>query len=91
LRNEPITPEQLRAKILHNTDEKKYSLIEVYKYHNEQFGKLVGLEFVNGTFKKFKSAFKSSEAFVEWKFRKIDVYLSEVNHKFITEYEFYFI
>jgi hypothetical protein len=56
LRNEPITPEQLRAKILHKTDEKKYSLIEVYKYHNEQFGKLVGLEFVNGTFKKFKSA-----------------------------------
>ena len=54
-----------------------------------QFEKLVGLEFAHGTFKKFKSALKSLEHFIEWKFNKKDVYLTEVSHKFITDYEFY--
>ena len=89
LRNEPITATQVRAKILHKTEEKKYSLIEVYQYHNDQFEKLVGSQFSYGTYKKFKSALKSLKAFLEWKFKKCDVYLTEVNHKFITDYEFY--
>jgi hypothetical protein len=45
LRNEPVTASEVRAKILHKTEEKKYSLIEVYHYHNDQFEKLVGSEF----------------------------------------------
>lgn len=89
LRNEPVTSAQVRAKILHETEEKKYSLIEVYQYHNDQFEKLVGSEFSYGTYKRFKSALKSLRAFLEWKFKKKDVYLTEVNHKFITDYEFY--
>jgi len=89
IRNELLTAQQVRAKVLHKTDEHQRTLLEVYKYHNEQFGKLVGLEFSNGTFKKFKSAIKSVEAFIPWQFNKKDVFLSEVNHKFITGYEFY--
>jgi site-specific recombinase XerD len=89
LRNEPVTASQVRAKILHKTEEKKYLLIEVYQYHNDQCEKLVGFEYSYGTYKKFKSALKSLKAFLEWKFKKQDVYLTEVNHKFITDYEFY--
>lgn len=77
------------ARILHRTEEKRYSLIEVYQYHNDQFEKLVGSEFSYGTYKKFKSALKSLKGFLEWKSKKQDVYLTEVNHKFITDYEFY--
>ena len=89
LRNEPITAEEVRSKILHKNEEKQHSLVGVYKYHNDQFQKLVGLEFSNGTFKKFKSALKSLENFIKWKFNKNDVHLGAVNHKFITDYEFY--
>jgi site-specific recombinase XerD len=89
LRNQPITAEQVRSKILHKEEEKQHRLIEVYKYHNEQFEKLVGLEFAKGTLKKFKSALKSLEAFIGWKYNTKDVWLTEVNHKFITDYEFY--
>ncbi|HET6225963.1 MAG TPA: site-specific integrase, partial [Bacteroidia bacterium] len=46
-------------------------------------------EFSYGTYKKFKSALKSLKSFLEWKFKKQDVYLEDVNHKFITDYEFY--
>jgi site-specific recombinase XerD len=89
LRNEPITAEQVRARMLHQSEEKKHSLVEVYQYHNDQFEKLVGAEFSYGTYKKFKSALTSLKAFLAWKFKKDDVYLAEVNHKFITDYEFY--
>jgi site-specific recombinase XerD len=89
LRNEPVTASQVRAKILHKSEEKKHSLLEVYQYHNDQFEKLVGSAFSHGTYKKFKSAIKSLKAFLEWKFKKRDVYLTDVNHKFITDYEFY--
>ena len=58
-------------------------------YHNDQFEKLDGSEFSYGTYKKFTSALTSLKAFLEWKFKKKDVYLTEVNHKFITDYEFY--
>jgi len=89
LRNEPLRAEQVKGSLLHKSEEKRHSLIEVYQYHNDQFEKLVGSEFSNGTYKKFKSALKSLKDFLEWKFRKKDVYLTEVNHKFITDYEFY--
>lgn len=89
LRNEPLSAEHVRSEILNKKEEKQHSLIEVYKYHNNQFEKLVGLEFAHGTFKKFKSALKSLKDFIEWKFNKKDAYLTEVNHKFITDYEFY--
>src|SRR6187399_1779608 len=89
LRNESVAAAQVRAKILHKIEEKRHSLIEVYHYHNDQFEKLVGTEFSYGTYKKFKSALKSLGSFLEWKFKKKDVYLTDVNHKFITDYEFY--
>ena len=89
LRNEPVTAAQVRAKALYQTEEKKHTLIEVYQYHNDQFEQLVGSEFSYGTYKKFKSALTSLKAFLQWKFKKDDVYLAEVNHKVITDYEFY--
>lgn len=89
LRNEPIAAEQVKAKLLNKTGAEQHTLIDVYKEHNVQFEKLVGLEFSRGTFKKFKSALKSLQTFIEWKFNKKDVSLTDINLKFLTDYEFY--
>ena len=89
LRNQTITAQQVREKVLHVNEEKQYSLIQVYQDHNDQFEELVGKEFSYGTFKRFKSALRSIKAFIQWKFRKPDVYLSEVNYKFVVDYELY--
>ncbi len=45
LRNEPVSAESIRSRILHKTEEKQHSLLEVYHYHNDQFEKLVGSEY----------------------------------------------
>ena len=68
---------------LHKSEEKRPGLLEVYKYHNLQFEKLVGLEYSAGTFRKFKSAIKSLKAFIEWKFNKPEICLHQVDHKFV--------
>lgn len=90
LRKEIVTAEQVRAAILHTNEyEKQHKLLEVFQYHNDQFAKLVGTEFSNGTYKKFKVAYNFLTAFIEWKYRKPDVYLAEINHKLITDFEYY--
>lgn len=89
LRNESVTAEQVRSAVLGKKENQLHTIVGVYKYHNEQFEKLVGLEYSHGTYKKFKSALVSLEKFIEWKFKKKDVPLINVTHSFITDYEFY--
>ena len=90
LRNEIITSQEVRSKILHKDGSvKQQSLLGVFDYHNKQFEKLVGLEFSNGTYKKFKVAYNSIQSFIAWKYKKKDISMLEVNHEFITSFEFY--
>ena len=89
LKNIPLTPEIVKQKLLHKERENQHSLLEVYQYHNDQFKELVGIEFSIGTYKKFKSAILSMKNFIEWKFKRSDIFLSEITHQFITDYEFY--
>src|SRR3954449_6191838 len=62
---------------------------EIYRYHNDQFAELVGKEFSPGSLKKFKTALASLEAFLHWKFLKVDIQIKDLNYQFITDYEFY--
>ena len=89
MRHEHLTAQKVKQKLIGGTTERHHTLLEVYRYHNDQFKQLVGHEYSIGTLKKYESALRSVERFIEWKFRLDDVHLSEVNHKFITDYEFY--
>lgn len=67
---------------------KDKSLMQVYREHIKHVADLVGKEYANGTLKRFKAAFTSLEAYMEHK--KIDdIKLRELNHQFITGYEFF--
>jgi site-specific recombinase XerD len=89
LKNIPLTAEMVKQKLLYQQQEMQHTLLSVYEYHNHQFGELVGIEFALGTFKKFKSALTSLKKYIEWKFKRPDIFLSELNHQFLTDYEFY--
>ena len=83
-----ITGELIKSKFI-GISERPRMLVEIYKYHNEQFANLVGKEFSVGTLKKFKTALSSLEAFINWKFNKSDISINFLNYQFITDYEFY--
>lgn len=89
LKNEPLTAEIVKEKLLGVTKEKKHTLIEVFKCHNEQLKSLVDKEYSYGTYKKYKSVLNSIQNFIQWKFQKRDIAIADLNHPFITEYEFY--
>lgn len=89
LKNEPLTAEIVKQKLLGATKEEQHFLLEVFKHHNDQFEALVGKEYSINTLKKFKSAVVSLQNFIQWKYQKRDIALEDLNHAFITEYEFY--
>jgi site-specific recombinase XerD len=83
-----INGEAIKA-VYTGVSERPRLLVEIYKYHNEQFAALVGKEFAVGTLKKFKTALSSVECFIKWKYQKTDFPVRDLNFQFITDYEFY--
>ena len=89
IKGHKITAELAKQKLLGITNEKGHDLVQIYEYHNQQFGQLVGTEYSVGTFKRFKSALTSLKKFILWKFNQSDLSILSLNYQFITEYEFY--
>jgi site-specific recombinase XerD len=83
-----ITGELIKSKFF-GLSERPKMLVEVYKYHNQQFESLVGKEYAIGTLMKFRTALASLQGFITWKLGRADITIKELNHQFITDYEFY--
>ncbi len=69
--------------------EKKYSLVEVFKYHNERMKAVIGIDVQLGTYKKFETVLGKIERFIEKFYNREDLYLDELNFKFITDFEYF--
>lgn len=89
LRQQPLSAELVKEKLLGRSQEKQHTLLEVYAYHNQQVAQLVGKEYAAGTLKRFQSALTSLKAYLRWKFGREDLPIADLNHQFITDYEFY--
>lgn len=69
--------------------EKKYSLIETFNYHNERMKSVIGIDVELGTYKKFETVLGKIERFIEKFYHRDDLFLDELNFKFITDFEFF--
>ena len=83
-----ITANKVKNFILGKDIEESKTLLEVYKPHVEEVRALVGKEYAQGTLKRFKAALTSLEAYLKHK-GKVDVPLTDLDHQFITGYEFF--
>jgi integrase len=83
-----ITANKVKNFILGKEIEESKTLLEVYKRHVEEVKALVGKEYAQGTLKRFKAALTSLEAYLKHK-GKGDVPLDDLDHQFITGYEFF--
>ncbi len=66
---------------------KEYTLLEVFRQHNEQMQAQVGKEYALGTYKRYETSLKLTEEFLKYKYS--DIKLSELQYRFISDYEFY--
>jgi len=64
-------------------------LLEVFEYHNSRIKALVGKEYAVATYKRYSTTLKLVREFIKWKYKKSDYFLNELDHQFVTEFEFY--
>lgn len=86
--NKNITADAIKNSY-QGVDEKRKTLITVFKHHNAQVKALIGKEFSAGTLDRYETVVRLLLKFLKWNFRTDDILLSEINHKFITDFEFY--
>jgi len=83
-----VTLDALKA-IIQGTTEKAHTLIGLFNYHNDRMKSLVGIDYANGTYKRYVVTLGKVKAFLLDKYKKEDIVISELNHAFITNFEFY--
>ena len=64
-------------------------LMDLFREHNEKCRKLSGNGMAPGTVVRYETSFRHTEAFLQFQFGKKDIPVSEVNHQFLVDYEFY--
>lgn len=87
-KGETITPEMVKNSYL-GICEKGKTLIEVFKYHNEQMKNMIGIDFSDGTHKRYEVTLRKIEAFIKAQCSKSDIPLNELTYKFIADFEFH--
>jgi len=79
-----ITAELLKAKVT-GMDQAEFTLCKLIAYHNHEQGQVLE----PGTMKNYYTTEKYLKEFLKVRIKASDVYLSELNYKFITDFEYY--
>jgi len=58
-----LTAESIKNLLLGKNTGKKYILLEVFQYHNDQMAALVGQEYAPGTLDRYKTSYKHTQSF----------------------------
>lgn len=75
--------------ILLGIDDRKRMLIPIFKDHNNRMEALIGKEYAKGTLTRYKTCLSHIQEFMKWKFNINDIEITEIDHAFITDFEFF--
>jgi len=87
-KNETITAESLRNKVL-GLREEFQNLVDVFEFLNKQIKGKIGGEYAPATYKKYLYTLDKVKAFLLYQYKKTDIPLPELNHQFITNFDYY--
>lgn len=83
-----VTGETIKN-ILLGIDERKRMLIPIFQEHNNRMEALLGKEYAKGTLTRYKTCFSHIKEFLNWKFNISDIEITEIDHAFIYDFEFF--
>ncbi len=86
--NQLISAETIKSKYT-GKYEKQHTLADAFEHHNAMMKSMVGLGVEEDTWGKYVLTQRKIEAFLKFKYRRQDISLPELNHKFVTDFEFY--
>ncbi|MFI4919995.1 MAG: site-specific integrase, partial [Legionellales bacterium] len=84
-----ITAENLKNAFL-GLHVKKYTLLQLFEHHNKEMGEKVGKDFSKNTMTRYDTTLMHIKNFLNEKYAKSDIFLSELEYKFITDLEHWF-
>jgi len=84
----PVSAEQIKLKLL-NQDAQAQTLLAAIDYHNSMLKRKIGFEATAATYTKYQTLKKKVNGFISEEMNRKDVFLRELNHKFVSEFEMY--
>lgn len=89
--NKEITATLLVDNLLNRKkkEEKAKSLFTLFEIHNKKVKSLVPSEYAPGTYERYCTSLKHIRDFVTIKYKVTDFALKDVDHEFITEFDYY--
>lgn len=87
-KNIPVTSESLKSKLL-GSNERARMLVPIFQDHNNKIKELIGKEYAAGTLERYTTSLKHTIEFLQWKYKVSDIDIKQIDHAFITDYEFY--
>ncbi len=87
-RDELITAETIKMRFV-GKDKQSKTLMHVFEYHNDQMEKLIGIEYSPSTINYYLATIKNLKTFIKSEYGKDDISLTEINHEFIKNFEYY--
>ena len=89
LDGEAITAQKVIDKYLGRDSKPVVMLLDLFREHNEKCRKLSGNGMAPGTVERYETSYKHTAAFIESTYGKTDIPVADIDHKFITDYEFW--
>ena len=86
---ETITAQKIIDKYLGRDSKPVIMLLDVFREHNERCHKLAGNGMSPATVERYETSYKHTAEFIDLVYSKKDIPIIDVDHKFITDYEFY--
>ena len=83
-----VTAEKVRNAFL-GYETRQQTLLELFRQHNEDASKLNGISKAPATLVKYDRTYRRLAEFMKAKYKVSDIALREIDHKFVTDFEFY--
>ncbi len=85
-----LSAEAIKNILLGKTAKQK-TLVEVFEYHNKMLSEKVGIDHAEATFTRYETTLRHVKEFMKKVYKQSDFLLSQLNYKFVTDFEHYFI
>lgn len=84
----PFALEVIKNKLT-GKNEKRTTLLDAIKYHNGLIEKGIGKNYALSTYKGYLWFTDKIKSFLKYQYNRNDILLTELNHRFLTEFEHY--
>lgn len=89
-RESNVTPERIKN-IFFGIEVKHQMLLELFKRHNEDIFRLIGISKTKATYQKYEVTRKRITEFIQDRYHVTDISLKEINHMFLSDFEVYLL